>query len=270
MAHGISNSVPYDSIGGARSPAAGARTPNRVDSPYKAILARSMLGCLPEPELRSLEQWSMIRAYRARERIFMCGDAGRTVAVVLNGYVKLSLATGGGHEVILEIVPSGACIGELAVLNRAPRGTDAFTLSRCQLLIIDGRQFLQVMERCPEGLRAMVELTGRRLREATQRIFDARALSPLARMAKLLLQLAELRSPIVGGHVRIEVQVSQAELGGLMGLTRESINKHLAIMRDAGWISLSAGSISLLDVAALKELAHNDEVQTPRADRSGI
>jgi CRP/FNR family cyclic AMP-dependent transcriptional regulator len=224
------------------------------DVANKLLAGQSAFGCLPERDFRELVQRSSVRTLREREHLFRRGDPGRTVFAVLAGYVKLSSLTAGGREVVLEIVRPGGCFGELAVLNRAPRAADATAISRCRLLAIDGRQFTQVMGRSLEGLQAMVKLISHRLHTATQRVLDSVALPATARLAKALLQLAELQCPAMRDGARIELPVSQAELGGLAGLTRESVNKTLAVLRDAGLISQSNGSVTLVDVAALDSL----------------
>ncbi len=225
----------------------------------EAVTGLGAFGRLPEQDLRGLVQQSTIRSLRARETIFRCGDPGRTVIVVLDGYVKLSSFTPGGREVVLEIVQPGGCFGELAVLNNWPRNADASTISRCKLLAIDGRQFIQVMERSPAGLQVMVQLISQRLRTVNERVIDAIELPASARLVKVLLHLAELQCPTVRNGTRIQLRLSQAELGGMTGLTRESINKHLAMLRDAGWILQSCGSVTLLDVTALASLLQDHE-----------
>ena len=101
----------------------------------------------------------------------------------------------------------------------------------------------------------MVKLISHRLHTTTQRVLDAVALPATARLAKALLQLAELQCPTVRDGARIELQMSQAELGGMTGLSRESVNKTLAALRDSGLIAQSNGSLTLLDIAALEVLS---------------
>jgi len=233
----------------------------------RLIEDQNVLGQLPERDLLDLVRRSQVRTLRARERIYRQGDPGRTVVAVLDGYVKLSSTTAAGREVVLEIVRAGRSFGELTAFNSWPRDSDAVTLSRCRLLAIDGRQFTQVMERTPDGLRMMVGLMSDRLRVATQRVLDTMALPAPARLAKALLHLAELQSPTPRDGDRLTLQLSQAELGGMTGLTRESINKRLASLRDAGWIALSGGSVTLLDIAGLESLLHDDDKERPGSKR---
>ena len=252
MAQVAARRVPYSAL-------AETRPRGSVEAAKSLIGGESVLGRLLESDLVDLMRWSTVRTLSKRAQIYRRGDPGRTVIVILDGYVKLSSMTAGGREVVLEIASTGMCFGELSVLNDWPRDTDATALSRCRLLAIDGRQFTQVMARSPEALHTVIQLISRRLRTATERVLDAVALAASARLSKALIQLAELQYPAVRDGARINLQLSQAELGGMTGLARESINKHLASLRDAGWISLSGKTVTLLDCTALHRLIRDHD-----------
>jgi CRP/FNR family cyclic AMP-dependent transcriptional regulator len=250
MAHDAERRVPYSAL-------AETRPRSSVEAARSLLGGESVLGRLLEHDLVDLMRWSMVRTLRKRAQIYRRGDSGRTVIIILDGYVKLSSMTAAGREVVMEIARPGMCIGELSVLNNWPRDTDAIALSRCRLLAIDGRQFTQVLARSPEALQSVIHLISQRLRTATERVLDAVALVASGRLAKALIQLAELQCPAVQNGARINLHLSQAELGGMTGLARESINKHLASLRDAGWISLSGKVVTLVDCAALHRLVRD-------------
>jgi CRP/FNR family transcriptional regulator, cyclic AMP receptor protein len=81
-----------------------------------------------------------------------------------------------------------------------------------------------------------------------------------ARIAKALLRLAALHSKPVPGGLKIELALSQRELGGMTGSIREIINRHLRSWRDSGWLRLSDRNIVLTNVQALRTLLHDYEL----------
>jgi CRP/FNR family transcriptional regulator len=245
-------------LAGAFPPMAQSTVVTGLDAAtYRLVGSNRILRFLPPDDLDGLIRRSSIIELEARHPLFAQDDEGHTVLVVLKGYVKLSSTTLSGREAILDIAGPGSVFGELAVLNRWTRAASAMTLSSCRLLSIDGQQFVDVLERTPKALLATIRLLSERLRTATEQMTDAVDLPAPARVAKALIYLAALHSRPGSDGLRIEFQLSQRELGGLTGLTRESINKHLANFRDSGWIRLSGREIALLDLPALKQNLHD-------------
>ncbi len=52
----------------------------------------------------------------------------------------------------------------------------------------------------------------------------------------------------------MKVRVNQSELASVVGITRESVNKHLRRLKESKTIAIDAGNVQLLDAAALREL----------------
>ena len=242
---------------GSTEPGAPAKAAPHVGGEQGLLrLARKsgILGYLSEQDLLPLLRRATLRYLKPRETLFTMGEAGSYLVLVLDGFVKLSSVTPGGREIVLEIAAPGMVFGELAVLNDWPRSADAVALSASRVLCVDGRQLIQAMMRAPEALLATTRMISTRLRAATEQIVDSATLPASARLAKALLQLAGLNSHYDAGALLIDFELSQRELGGMTDLTRESINKHLATWRDAGWVRLSGKTIALSDVAALQRV----------------
>ncbi|WP_428491935.1 Crp/Fnr family transcriptional regulator [Rhodopila sp.] len=225
----------------------------------RLIAAHPALGTLPRHEHRTLLRGSRIRPLKRQELIFRQGDAASSVALVLEGFVKLSVPLADGGELVLDIAGPGACIGEISVLHARTRGADAAALAPGRLLIIDARQFRQTFDRMPEGLLALLRLASRKLQRATGQLIDSRARSALARLAKTVLQVARLAPSDPHHPGGLGLRLSQGEWGLMAGMSRELVNKHLGVWRDAGWISLSGGTVTSVDIAALEGISGDDQ-----------
>jgi len=230
-----------------------ALTPTQ--SAVLAQLARHpLLQQLACDDLHALVGTADVRVFDERAVLFAQGDEGRSVLVMVHGYVKLSAVTAGGREVVLDVVGPGDVFGELGVLTDQARAATATALTPCSVLSIDGRAFVAVLGRSPEAMFWVVRLLGRRLSKTTRQLTDGLELPAPARLAKALLQLAALHSRPAADGLQIDLPLSQRELGAMTGLIRESINKHLGIWRDAGWLSQSGRTITLHNVSALRML----------------
>lgn len=229
-----------------------------LTSTQTAVLAQlgrhPLLQRLAGDDLASLVGNASVRVFDARRELFKQGDDGRSVLVVVHGYVKLSAITAGGREVVLDLVGPGDVFGELGVLTEQGRAATAVALTPCSVLAIDGRAFLAALARSTEAMFWVIRLLGRRLNKATQQMTDGLELPASARLAKALLELAALHSRPAADGLQISLAMSQRELGAMTGLIRESINKHLGQWREAGWLSQSGRAITLHNVAALRDL----------------
>jgi CRP/FNR family cyclic AMP-dependent transcriptional regulator len=208
-------------------------------------------------DLQALVSHATVRTYDERATLFTQGEAGQTVLVVVHGYVKLSALTAGGREVVFDVVGPNDVFGELAVLIDLPRAATAVALAPCAVLAIDGHAFVDALARSPEAMFWMIRLLGHRVSRTTEQMTDGLDLPAPGRLAKALLELAALRSRPVTEGLQINLALSQRELGGMTGLIRESINKHLGAWRDAGWLSLSGRTITLRDLSALRALVRD-------------
>ena len=85
----------------------------------------SVLGLLADRDLLTLLRQSTMRRPAEARVLFRSGDEGRSVVLILQGYVKLSTMAANGREVVLEIAGPGTIFGEIAVLNGSPRRADA-------------------------------------------------------------------------------------------------------------------------------------------------
>jgi CRP-like cAMP-binding protein len=73
-----------------------------------------------------------------------------------------------------------------------------------------------------------------------------------SRLAKKLVELAETRGHQEGDTAHIELHLTQKQLAGMIGATRESINKALRVLREKGLASVSEDTIRIHDLKRLK------------------
>jgi CRP-like cAMP-binding protein len=76
-----------------------------------------------------------------------------------------------------------------------------------------------------------------------------------ARLAKKLLALAQEYGVETGAGRRINLKLSQREIGELVGATRESVNRQLGHWEAEGVLRFDRGYVTLLRPEALASLA---------------
>src|SRR6266511_2620464 len=196
-----------------------------------------------------------IRAYAAGETVFLMGSAGDSMMAVLSGSVRISVPSPDGKEIVLAILHAGEVFGEIALLDGKDRTAGARAMTPCSLAILERREVLAFLDRHPKTWAKFVEVLCNRLRTTDQHIAELALLELPTRLAKALLRLGTAESRPTNGHGRLEIQLSQRELGNICGATRESINKCLRGWQRRGIVQIEESLIKVANRTALEELA---------------
>ena len=191
--------------------------------------------------------------------LFLKGDEGDALYGVLGGRIRISSGDADGKEIILNIIDPGDIFGEIALLDGKPRTADASAMAPSQLLRVQRSDFLGLMAAEPRLTQHLMEMVCDRIRKTSEMLEDSAFLDLPARLAKRLLSLAKYYGEADTETGLTGIQISQAELGQLMGTSRESINKHLQYWRGRGWITLGRGRVTIDQPGALQILVERDD-----------
>ena len=151
----------------------------------------------------------------------------------------------------------GGVFGEVALLDGRPRAADVVALEETELLVLERGRFLPFLAANPEVTARLFAVLCERLRRTSEHLEDALFLEAPSRLARWLLRLAEMFGEEEGaeGGVRLGIKLSQQQIGNLVGISRESINKHLGDWHRAGHVAVRGGLIAILDREALEGIA---------------
>jgi CRP/FNR family transcriptional regulator, cyclic AMP receptor protein len=221
----------------------------------RELFERHFLFARLEPrEIDVLAARARVERYPAGREIFAKGSPGRTLMAVLKGSVKISTLSPAGKEIALNVIHDGEIFGEIAVIDGEERTASAAAMSQCELLVLDRRDVIALLERHPEISMMLLRVLCQRLRRTSEQVEDVLFRSLQSRLAKALLELNEGAGPPGTAGAAAGLRLSQRELGNLVGGSRESINRQLQAWHKAGLIALARGSIAIRDAAAIKRL----------------
>jgi CRP/FNR family transcriptional regulator, cyclic AMP receptor protein len=191
------------------------------------------------------------RHFRSGETIFLRDDPGDAMFVVARGRVRLSVGTEEGRELSLKHVESGSAFGEMALLDDGTRSADATAVIACTLLAISRTRFQAILDSNPVVAKALLRGLCARLRAANDQL-EAIALMPLEqRLARLLLHMVAANTK--SARAQIKLNMSQAELGNLIGASRPKVNQILMDWDGAGIAVRTPGGL-LVDIPALQNI----------------
>ncbi len=188
-----------------------------------------------------------------QQTLFTVGDPGDGFYLVNEGLLKVNIVSSAGGERILAILGAGDLVGELAIVDGAPRSASVTAIRESKLRFVSRTVFESVAERHPELYRHMMVLLSRRLR-AIDDVLTATSFLPLqGRTARALLSLAEAFGKDVGsGRILIQQKVSQSDIAAMAGISRENVSRILQDWMRRSLVSRLAGYYCVEDKAALE------------------
>jgi CRP-like cAMP-binding protein len=189
--------------------------------------APNLLANLP-PDIQS-QLLTLARPTRlaAGQVLFLADDPGDGCYLIEDGLLKVTVMSPSGGERILALLGAGALVGELSMIDGAPRSSSAYALRESSLRFIGRADFNQFGERSPQLFRHLSILLARRLRD-TDAVVAASFLSLKGRVARALLSLANAFGHDVGnGRIVIRQKFGQSDLGAMAGIARETVSRIL-------------------------------------------
>ena len=219
-----------------------------------ALLRKHDLFCdLPDAAVQQLTAHARTLAYRAGDPIFSKGDEGHGLLAVLSGVVRISAPSDDGREIVLNLIRENEIFGEIALLDGGPRTANATALTDCSLLNLDRRDFVQLLMREPIVAVRVLEVVCKRLRRTSNQVEELNFGDIRVRLAKALLSVAKAQKTDVMPEPRL--RITQKALGNIVGLSRETTNRHLREWENAGLLALEKGECIIKRPRHLTRLA---------------
>ncbi len=216
---------------------------------------------------------TLLRA-NARKRVFARGavvvsDGQETPGLwcVESGALAVAAQSVGRRDFIFRFRQAGEWFGETTLLDGLPWLYTHTASVKSTLLHVTHRDAMRLIGAHPEMRDEFVRVTCARLRRTAQYVAEIIVPDLPARLAYHLLAIArESASGLVAGK-QLDVHLTQSVLAALLGATREAVGRHLVRWREAGWIALRYGRVTILDEKVLGAVA-NGELAAPDDGRS--
>lgn len=181
------------------------------------------------------------------------GDTSDWVLVLTEGRVKVSSHTSGGTEVVLAVRGPGGLLGELTAIDGSPRSATVTALEPIAGVVI--RDFPGFLQRHGGIAVLFTRLVIGRLRDSDRKRVEYGAFDTTGRVATRLIELAERYGEQTSSGVRVALPLSQDELAGWTGASREAVSKALRTLRDRGLIETGRRRVVIHDVEGLRKRA---------------
>jgi CRP/FNR family cyclic AMP-dependent transcriptional regulator len=192
-----------------------------------------------------------IRRYRKGAVLFGEGDRSDWVGYIRKGSVKASTFGEDGTETVHNVLGPADLLGDLAGIDGEPRSATVTALEAVEVSVVPAAEFTEFLAAHPAAAIELLRSVTRRLRAADRRRAEFGSLSVVSRLARLLL---ELRDRYDGGST-IGLALTQEELAGWTGASREAVVKALRVLRERGLIETGRRQIRILDPDGLEHVS---------------
>lgn len=209
----------------------------------------SWTASLPAELRLRLESETLTRTCAAGGLVCRRGERVDYWIGVIDGLVKMANVSTGGKSASYTGIGSGGWFGEGSVLKEEPRRYDIVALRASVVAYVPKAVFLALLDGSVAFNRFIITQLNERLAQFIALVEHGRLLGPEARLAR---SLAGLFNPVLYPRVGRSLPVSQEELGQLVGLSRQRVNRALKVLEEAGLLKIEYGAVTVLDLAALR------------------
>jgi CRP/FNR family transcriptional regulator, cyclic AMP receptor protein len=159
-----------------------------------------------------------------------------------------------GRETILSILKEGDFFGEMSMFDSSLRSASIKTLTEVEVGAIRQDDFLEMLDRNPRVGRLLVIALSDRLRAANALIAATTSQDIRARLASLLLNLAEQFGESVDNGTRITLRLTNQEMANMIGTTRETVNRTLNRFWDDRLVDMRTAHVVIVEPDRLRAL----------------
>lgn len=220
------------------------------------------------PETQSLIRQKMnVIHLNDGDSLYQQGEEAAAIYQVLSGLIHLKRPTASGTESIVTLYQSGNCFGEIPLLSPGEqrRGYNAVASGNSEIACLSQRDFEEVATQHPQVYQKLIAKLCRIIQRLLQHAEDISTTNLNQRLAGLLVDAVEchgVENQKIKGSVEgidqgicINIPLSQTDMGKMLGVTRQSIQRELKHWREKNWIKKEGGRLKILELNQLKKLA---------------
>ncbi len=188
-----------------------------------------LLADLNDDEMEQVASVAEDRRYLRGDVVFSEGGEPDRLCVVSSGRIAIAKRSIDGRESMVALMEHGDVFGEMGLFDGHGRSAEARALEPSELIEVQYAPLRQIYEARPTLLWGVVKLLAQRLRNTDSALADSVFLDVTGRTAKRLLELA-------GEADEFALPITQEELAGMVGASRERVNKAIASFVRLRWI----------------------------------
>ena len=226
-----------------------------LDRDHTSFSEVGLFASLSRARVEGVAQGIPSKDFGVGEHVFTPAYRGQLFFLLLEGRVRVYRLEA-ERELTIGVLEAGEMFGEAAFTPRAGKGSYAQAIAPSKVAFLTRSTFYRLIHREPEvGVRA-IELLSERLSFYEQRIADIGLKRVPARLASIILQLAEREGIVTSSErYRISTRYTHEDLAAMLGTGRVAVTRAMKDLREAGAVGLAGRRIVVEDAKALKRIA---------------
>jgi CRP-like cAMP-binding protein len=220
----------------------------------RAIFSAKPIAVWPAEALHRLAAASRVRRYRRGARLVSGGETMRAALLIAAGDVEVSFSSADGRQFTYALGASGAIFGLLPLLDGRGMPHDLNALDAVTVVAIPFSAIRAELAARPMLWESLALDMAWRFRNLFS-IVHGHVLDPApVRLANVLVRLAQTEGQAVPEGVAIRVRLSQARLGELVGVTRQTAMQLVHDLEARGLVAWRYGRAVVRDLPGLQAL----------------
>jgi CRP/FNR family cyclic AMP-dependent transcriptional regulator len=223
-------------------------TKPKLSSKLDYLSAIEVFQDLSRREMEEMDRAVTMNTCQQGKLFYIPGDTGEVLFLLKKGRVQLYRLSPEGKKLVVATLGPGAIFGEMSMVGQGMHNTFAEAAEDCLLCVMSHTDVENLILSKPKVALRFIEAIGKRLTEAEVRLEEATFKSIPARLASLLLRLAEDSGPVVEGY-------THQDLAEMLGTYRETTTQTLNEFKAQGLVEIGRKRIDIKDPEGLQELA---------------
>lgn len=220
---------------------------------YDKLAAISIFQDMPHETLAALAGHCRLINLSAGAVLFHQGDTSHTLYLIEQGELHLIREYEDSEKVLLAVMQQHDVVGDLSMISNLPRTTSGVAVRDTVLIALDRDIFFEYIGQYPTiAVQALVQLSSR-LRQMTLTLRELAATNAPARLASLILFLAEENGRIKTGLISTNFRFRR--IARSVGVEVEWLQNQLRQWSDEGYIGIDGRRFLLHDPTHLVDIA---------------
>lgn len=207
---------------------------------------------LPDAALESLAPLFRRHNVGAKQYVIATSHNYTDVYFLINGAVRVCAFSEQGKQVQFEDLGTGMMFGEMAVIDGAQRSGDCIALDDCELAVMRGKDFLEILRKYPDiSIRVMMRLVSL-VRTHMARVYEFSTASVSQRVRYELLRMASVHAADERDIVIADAP-THADIAARISTHREAVTRELKLLEANGLVTWRRGQHVIHDVVGLTD-----------------